>query len=116
MRGWYSGDEGGQRALDGQWPSAGQGFGRVNLDNSLYFSNDPTNNWYRDVWRSDAEAFAAGVGASRSYTVNVQAGSPLDVTLAWTDAPSLLPAGTPALVNNLNLTVTGPAARTSGTT
>ena len=67
MRGWYSGDEGGQRALDGQWPSAGQGFGRVNLDNSLYFSNDPTNNWYRDVWRSDAEAFAAGVGATRSY-------------------------------------------------
>ena len=108
MRGWYSGDEGGQRTLDGQWPSAGQGFGRVNLDNSLYFSNDPTNNWYRDVWRSDAEAFAAGIGAARSYTVNVQAGSPLDVTLGWTDAPSLLPAGTPALVNNLNLTVTGP--------
>lgn len=108
MRGWYSGDEGGQRGLDGQWPSAGQGFGRVNLDNSLYFSNDPTNNWYRDVWRSDSEAFAAGVGATRSYTINVQAGSPLDVTLGWTDAPSLLPAGTPALVNNLNLTVTGP--------
>jgi CARDB len=108
MRGWYSGDEGGQRAFDGQWPSAGQGFGRVNLDNSLYFSNDPTNNWYQDVWRADAAAFPAGVGATRSYTLNVQAGSPLDVTLAWTDAPSLLPAGTPALVNNLNLTVTGP--------
>ena len=108
MRGWYSGDEGGQRAFDGQWPSAGQGFGRVNLDNSLYFSSDPTNNWYQDVWRADAAAFPAGVGATRSYTLNVQAGSPLDVTLAWTDAPSLLPAGTPALVNNLNLTVTGP--------
>ena len=108
MRGWYTGDDGGQRALDGQWPSAGQGFGRVNLDNSLYFANDPTNNWYRDVWRGDSEAFATGVGATRSYTVNVQAGAPLDVTLAYTDAPNLLPAGTPALVNNLNLTVTGP--------
>jgi hypothetical protein len=108
MRGWYSGDDGQVRGLDGQWPSAGQGYGRVNLDNSLYFSNDPANNWYQDVWRADAAAFSAGAGATRSYTVNVQPGSPLDVTLAWTDAPNLLPAGTPALVNNLNLTVNGP--------
>jgi hypothetical protein len=108
MRGWYTGDDGGQRALDGQWPSAGQGFGRVNLDNSLYFANDPSNNWYRDVWRGDAEAFPVGNGAARSYQIKVQAGEPLDVTLAWTDAPDLLPAGSPALVNNLNLTVTGP--------
>jgi CARDB protein len=108
MRGWYSGDDGQVRGLDGQWPSAGQGYGRVNLDNSLYFSSDPTNNWYQDVWRGDAAAFGAGVGATRTYTVNVQPGSPLDVTLAWTDAPNTLPAGTPALVNNLDLTVTGP--------
>jgi hypothetical protein len=108
MRGWYTGDDGGQRTLDGQWPSAGQGFGRVNLDNSLYFTSDPSNNWYRDVWRGDAEAFPVGNGATRSYQLKVQAGEPLDVTLAWTDAPDLLPAGSPALVNNLNLTVTGP--------
>ena len=108
MRGWYSGDDGGQRALDGQWPSAGQGFGRVNLDNSLYFTNDPANNWYQDVWRGDAQAFPVGNGATRSYPIKVQAGAPLDVTLTWTDAPNLLPAGTPALVNNLDLTVTGP--------
>jgi hypothetical protein len=112
MRGWYTGDDGQARALDGQWPSAGQGFGRVNLDNSLYFSNDPTNNWYQDVWRGDAQAFGAGNGAIRSYSLNVQAGAPLDVTLAWTDAPSLLPAGTPSLVNNLNLTVAGPGGVT----
>ena len=108
MRGWYTGDDGQARPADGQWPSMGQGFGLVNLDNSLYFSNDPTNNWYHDVWRGDAEAFAAGTGATRSYTINVQAGTPLDVTLAWTDAPTPLPAGTPALINNLDLTVTGP--------
>jgi hypothetical protein len=108
MRGWYTGDDGTARAVDGQWPSAGQGFGRVNLDNSLYFSNDPTNNWYRDVWRGDSEAFAVGNGATRSYQVKVQPGAPLDVTLAYTDAPDTLPAGTPALVNNLDLTVTGP--------
>ncbi|MBA2384621.1 MAG: S8 family serine peptidase, partial [Actinobacteria bacterium] len=107
MRGWYTGDNGSLRAQDGQWPSMGQGFGRVNLDNSLYFSNDPTNNWYHDVWRSDPQAFGTG-GGTRSYTLQVRQGAPLDVTLAWTDAPNLLPAGTPALVNNLNLTVTGP--------
>jgi len=108
MKGWYTGDDGTSRLADGQWPSAGQGFGRVNLDNSLYFSNDPTRNWYRDAYRGDTEAFGAGAGATRSYTLNVQAGQPLDVTLAWTDAPDLLAAGTPALVNNLDLVVTGP--------
>ncbi len=112
MRGFYTGDEGNTRTEDGQWPSAGQGFGRVNLDNSLYFTNDPANTWYRDVYRADAEAFPEGaVGASRTYTVEVAPGQPLDVTLAWTDAPAL-PAGTPGLVNNLDLVVTGPGGST----
>jgi uncharacterized repeat protein (TIGR01451 family) len=109
MRGWYTGDDGTTRVQDGQWPSAGQGFGRVNLDNSLYFSNDPANNWYHDVYRADAEAFpVSGAPATRSYEIDVADGQPLDVTLAWTDAPNSLPAGSPALVNNLDLTVTGP--------
>jgi hypothetical protein len=109
MRGFYTGDEGNVRALDGQWPSAGQGFGRVNLDNSLYFAGDPTNNWYHDVWRADSEAFVtSNTGSSRSYQLQVDAGEPLDVTLAYSDAPDLLPAGTPALVNNLDLRVTAP--------
>ncbi len=109
MRGFYTGDDGNLRTLDGQWPSAGQGFGRVNLDNSLYFSGDPTNNWYHDVWRADTEAFVtSNTGSSRTYQLQVDGGTPLDVTLAYTDAPDLLPAGTPATVNNLDLTVTGP--------
>ena len=109
MRGWYTGDEGADRALDGQWPSGGQGFGRVNLNNSLYFNNDPTNNWYHDVYRADPEAFPAGGAASRSYDIQVAEGQPFDVTLAWTDAPINLAAGSPTLTNNLNLTVTGPS-------
>jgi hypothetical protein len=109
MRGFYTGDDGQVRALDGQWPSHGQGFGRVNLDNSLYFSGDATNNWYHDAYRADGEAFAAG-GANqvRTYSLPVAAGAPLDVTLAWADAPSLHPAGTPSLVNNLDLVVVAP--------
>ena len=112
MRGFYTGDEGTRpvgAAEDGQWPSAGQGFGRVNLDNSLYFASDPVNTWYQDVYRADGAAFpVSNTSASRSYTIGVAPGQPLDVTLAWTDAPDLVPAGTPALVNNLDLVVTGP--------
>ncbi len=109
MRGFYTGDDGNVRAQDGQWPSAGQGFGRVNLDNSLYFTNDPTNNWYHDVWRSHSDSFpASNAQHIRTYTLNVQPDSPFDVTLAWTDAPNLLAQGTPALVNNLDLEVVAP--------
>lgn len=109
MRGYYSGDDGTVREADGQWPSYGQGFGLVNLDDSLYFADDPVNNWYRDVWRKDADAFAVSDGpALREYEVDVAEGEPLDVTLAWTDAPSLQPQGAPSTVNNLDLVVQDP--------
>jgi hypothetical protein len=108
MRGWYTGDEGTLRELDGQWPSFGQGFGLLNLDNSLYFPADPANAWYHDVYRADEDAFPIGLAASRTYQLQVAPGQPLDVSLAWTDAPDVLPAGTPAPVNNLDLVVEGP--------
>lgn len=109
MRGWYTGDDGTTRALDGQWPSMGQGFGQVNLDNSLFFANDPVNNYYADVYRADAQSFKVSATLkSRTVKIKVQPGAPLDVTLAWTDAPNLLPGATPSLVNNLNLRVIAP--------
>jgi hypothetical protein len=125
MRGYYTGTEGNNRAMDGEWPSGGQGFGLLNLDNSLYFAAsgglpaDPLNNWYHDVYRGDVEAFPTGTvlplpaspctpTTCRTYQLSVAAGMPLDVTLSYTDAPNLLPQGTPALVNNLDLTVQGP--------
>ncbi len=109
MRGYYTGTEGESREMDGQWPSAGQGFGLVNMDNSLFFAGDDLNNWYYDVYRADEEAFPfPGALETRSYTLNVEAGQPLDVTMSYTDAPTGLDAGTPATVNDLNLLVTGP--------
>ena len=108
MRGWYTGDDGTQRSMDGQWPSGGQGFGLVNLDNSLYFSGDPLTTWYEDVWRASDKAFGVGGGDVREYKIGVAAGAPLDLTMAYTDAPTGLPAGTPATVNNLDLEVVGP--------
>ena len=122
MRGWYTGDDGNDRDQDGQYPSAGQGFGLVNLDNSLYLPNDPTSLWVKDVWRDtrngaaadSPEAFTGNTvtAQSQSYELTVAAGAPLDVTLAWTDAPALIPNAAPALVNDLNLTVTAPGGAT----
>ena len=129
MRGFYSGNDGSDRAQDGQWPSWGQGFGRVNLDNSLYFAGDPSNNWYMDVYRGDVNgkqecvdagglaqtdctSFPLGVNAQRQFKVHVEPGKPLDVTLDWTDFGSSAAAGTSSLVNDLNLKVTGPNGAT----
>ena len=110
MRGWHTGDDGSDRNQDGKWPSFGQGFGRANLDNSLFFEGDNLNNWYRDVWRADADAFAfPGAGPQEhEYELEVHDSRPFDITLAWTDAPSAQTAGSPDLVNNLDLVVTGP--------
>ena len=114
MTGWYTGDDGdkAEAQLRGQYPSGGQGFGRLTMANSLYFKNDPANNWYWDVYRNDPEAFAVGAGDTRTYTIHVADGTPLDVTMAYTDAPDALPVGTPAIVNDLNLDVTGPNGET----
>jgi hypothetical protein len=112
MRGWYTGDDGSdlESTQRGQYPSAGQGFGLVNLDRSLSFKGGPLTSWFHDVYRSGADAFdVADSGATtRSYPIEVAAGAPLNVALAWTDAPDAMPAGTPALVNDLQLTLTDP--------
>ncbi|MPZ69606.1 MAG: S8 family serine peptidase [Actinobacteria bacterium] len=109
MRGYYTGADGTVPETNGQWPSAGQGFGLVNLDNSLFFPGDDLNNWYHDVYRADEEAFAFPGGLeTRSYTIDVGDGQPLDVSMSYTDAPNALPAGSPATVNNLDLTVIAP--------
>ena len=122
MRGFYTGDDGANRSLDGQYPSAGQGFGQVNLDRSLYFSGDADDErrsrratWFKDVWRGDGAAadansqpFTEGAGETRTHQIDVAEGAPLSVTLAFTDAPSSPAQGTVARVNNLDLTVTAP--------
>ena len=112
MRGWYTGDDGSSLEAQqrGQYPSAGQGFGLVDLDRSLSFQGGPLTSWFHDVYRSSAESFgvSGGATATRSYPIKVGSGAPLNLALAWTDAPDAMPAGTPALVNDLQLTLTDP--------
>ncbi|HEX2550727.1 MAG TPA: S8 family serine peptidase, partial [Nocardioidaceae bacterium] len=91
-------------------PDACQGWGRVLLANALLFAGDS-----RHLWVADDAGFATGAaGASRSFTFDVGnggGGAPLKATLVWTDFPST-PAASIQLVNDLDLTVTGPGGET----
>jgi hypothetical protein len=76
------------------------GWGRVFLDNNLYFGGDARS---LRVWNfSNAQGLTSG--ESRSFTVKVGAGQEFRATLVWFD-----PEGTPGagaiLVNNLDLSV-----------
>jgi hypothetical protein len=91
-------------------PGNCQGWGRVLLENALYFSGQTRTLWVED----DAAGFASGAANdTRSFTFTVEAGEPFKATLAWTDFPST-PAASPHLNNDLDLTVTGPAGTFHG--
>jgi subtilisin-like proprotein convertase family protein len=86
-------------------PSDEQGWGRVLLDNALYFSGDARGLWVTD----DAGDFVSPADAPVIFQLQMQdTGEPLEVTLAWTDYPST-PAATTHLVNDLDLRVDGPS-------
>jgi len=84
-------------------PSNEQGWGRVNLTDTLYFSG-ATNKLFIDDHKN---GLTAGSG-NATYTFNVTNNSvPLKVVLCWTDPPPAIMTGV-NLVNDLDLTVTGP--------
>ena len=88
----------------GPVPDACQGWGRVLLDNALYFAGDS-----RRLIATDDPGFAQGAaGQARTVTVQVAAGQALRATLAWTDFPST-PAASVNLNNDLDLEVSGPS-------
>jgi hypothetical protein len=85
-----------------RYPNGDQGWGRVNLSNSLYFKGDAKRMWVVDNIR--------GVATGQTLTYQIQVSDstqPLEFTLAWTDYPGS-PAASVQLVNNLNLRVTAP--------
>ncbi|MFZ5827907.1 MAG: Ig-like domain-containing protein, partial [Bacillota bacterium] len=73
------------------------GWGRVNLNNSLQARPIKFVN----------EEKALKTGEAASYTYEVKEGEPLKFTLVWTDYPAN-PSAEKTLVNDLDLTVTGP--------
>ena len=85
-------------------PGNCQGWGRLLLDDALHFNGDSRGLFVQD----DGAGFATGSsGETRDFTFSVSSLEPLKVTLVWTDFPSTPAAGT-HLVNDLDLTVSGP--------
>ena len=89
-------------------PANCQGWGRVLLENALFFTGQARKLWAKD----NAAAFNTGsTNEDRTFTFTLTAGQPLKATLAWTDRPST-PAASIHLINDLDLIVTGPGGTT----
>lgn len=88
-------------------PNNNEGWGRIALDNALYFSGDVRN--------LQIVENTTGVQTSETatYTLPVNGSAePLEIVLVWSDYPGTNGAN-PAIVNNLDLTVTVPGGGTS---
>ncbi|HRQ63585.1 MAG TPA: S8 family serine peptidase [Xanthomonadaceae bacterium] len=81
-------------------PNQNQGWGRVHLDNVLYFLGDS-----RHLWLLDHPGIQSSL--THHHFVDVFPGEPLKVTLVWHDFPALVLAN-PAIVNQLRLEVVTP--------
>ena len=88
----------------GGYPNNTEGWGRVVLDDSLYFNGDSDKLWVFDQRRNGG----VSTGDVRSYPLQVLSSSrPLEVTLCFTDYAGTVNASNP-VVNNLDLVVTSP--------
>ncbi|WP_158287327.1 S8 family serine peptidase [Dokdonella fugitiva] len=82
-------------------PGQSQGWGRIHLDNSLYFNGDQSH-----LYIHDAPAGLA-TGGVDNHSLTVAAGQPLVIALTWTDVAAAVGAS-PATVNSLRLEVQAP--------
>ena len=84
------------------YPNWDQGWGRVNLNNSLYFEGDNKRMWVVD------NRLGISTGETATYFVNIIDNTqPLKFVLCWTDYPGS-PSASIQLVNDLDLKVTDP--------
>ncbi|ANB18357.1 S8 family serine peptidase [Dokdonella koreensis] len=82
-------------------PNITEGWGRMHLDDVLYFSGDT-----RRLWLADAPAGLV-TGDTDTYALTVTTGEPLKITLVWGDYPAAVNAN-PHIVNRLRLEVETP--------
>jgi len=96
---------------DNRYPNGDQGWGRTHLDDSLYFANDARKLKVFDntsVPKCEVPAQFNATGQSLTYKIWVEDTTQnLEFTLVWTDYPGADNAN-PAIVNDLDLTVTAP--------
>lgn len=90
------------------YPSNREGWGRVLLDNALYFDGDTRGLYVEDVRNADGLA----TGETAVYTFNVVSSDiPLRVTMSFTQPPASVNASN-AAINNIDLEVLSPAGST----
>ncbi|WP_256621901.1 PGF-pre-PGF domain-containing protein [Methanolobus chelungpuianus] len=83
-------------------PDNSQGWGRVDVENSLFPQNSVVLKYHDNLRLNDT-----GDSWNVTYSVNYST-EPFQATLVWTDYPASLPSSK-ALVNDLDLAVIGPA-------
>lgn len=87
------------------YPSNLEGWGRLRLDDALFFPGDARRLAVLDDVRN---AQGLSTGGLANYTLNVTSSSPqLRVTLVWTEPPAALNSTQP-VINNLDLEVVSP--------
>lgn len=87
----------------GAIPSNGQGWGKVNLEDALYFEGDSRK---LEILNNGSEEEISTSGESHEHEIYVEEGQDLKITLAWTDYPGA------SLQNDLNLLVEDPNGNT----
>lgn len=104
-------------STSGPLPNNGQGWGRIALDDALFFAGDRRElKVLADIWNgavaseSSRPAPNAAITTGQTHTyqlANVSNVEPLRITLAWADGRAAV-GSIVALVNNLNLEVVAP--------
>lgn len=89
----------------GDRPNSDQGFGRVTLDDALWFADDPPAEQLRILDDRDSATGLSLAGEEQVFEVGLRSGAPLKVMLVWTDAPGS-PSASKELINDLDLVVT----------
>lgn len=90
------------------YPSDGEGWGRLNAEKVLYFPGDTSRLFVAD--RRNNAGLTTGLVAEHTFTVT-PGSDPLRITLAWTEPPAAAGASV-AQVNDLDLEVVSPTATT----
>jgi len=90
-------------ALTG-YPNEKEGWGRLLMENAMYFRTDARNLTVWDVRHNNG----LNTGESHNYAINIAGNAePLKITLVWTEPPASAGSAAP-VINDLNLIVTAP--------
>ncbi len=95
----------------GSRPNSNQGFGRVTLDDALWFNGDPAMQRLEVLDDRNSSTGLTSAGQEQTFTFGLKAAGAVKLMLVWTDAPGN-PSAAQALVNDLDLIVTTADGRT----